>query len=96
MKQYVFKCFQTKGGNYVYDRSTNSLISVTVDEYDEMKKLCDGELEPGLCKTLSRYQEHGMFLENSGAVDKPYPIFKLRDKIEEKTGWDGYADTDRR
>ena len=32
----------------------------------------------------------------SGAVDKPYPIFKLRDKIEEKTGWDGYADTDRR
>ena len=31
-----------------------------------------------------------------GAVDKPYPIFKLRDKIEEKTGWDGYADTDRR
>lgn len=65
MKQYVFKCFQTKGGNYVYDRSTNSLISVTVDEYDEMKKLCDGELEPGLCKTLSRYQEHGMFLENS-------------------------------
>ena len=32
----------------------------------------------------------------SGAVDKPYPIFKLRDKIEEKTGWEGYADTDRR
>ena len=32
----------------------------------------------------------------NGAVDKPYPIFKLRDKIEEKTGWDGYADTDRR
>lgn len=32
----------------------------------------------------------------SGAVDKPYPIFKLHDKIEEKTGWDGYADTDRR
>lgn len=31
-----------------------------------------------------------------GAVDKPYPIFKLRDKIEEKTGWEGYADTDRR
>ena len=31
-----------------------------------------------------------------GAVDKPYPIFKLHDKIEEKTGWDGYADTDRR
>ena len=31
-----------------------------------------------------------------GAVDKPYPIFKLRDKIEEKTGWDGYANTDRR
>ena len=30
-----------------------------------------------------------------GAVDKPYPIFKLRDKIEEKTGWEGYADTDR-
>ena len=32
----------------------------------------------------------------SGAVDKPYPIFELRDKIEEKTGWEGYADTDRR
>ena len=31
-----------------------------------------------------------------GAVDKPYPIFELRDKIEEKTGWEGYADTDRR
>ena len=33
---------------------------------------------------------------HNGAVDKPYPIFKLRDKIEEKTGWEGYADTDRR
>lgn len=65
MKQYVFKCFQTKGGNYVYDRSTNSLISVTSDEYDEMKKLYDGELQPDSCKALRRYQEHGMFWENS-------------------------------
>lgn len=37
-----------------------------------------------------------MTLGQNGAVDKPYPIFKLRDKIEEKTGWEGYADTDRR
>lgn len=37
-----------------------------------------------------------ILLDNKGAVDKPYPIFKLRDKIEEKTGWDGYDDTDRR
>ena len=39
---------------------------------------------------------HGKSPAQVGAVDKPYPIFKLRDKIEEKTGWDGYADTDRR
>ena len=38
----------------------------------------------------------GKTLGQNGAVDKPYPIFKLRDKIEEKTGWEGYADTDRR
>lgn len=30
------------------------------------------------------------------AVDKPSPFFKLHDKIEEKAGWNGYADTDRR
>lgn len=30
------------------------------------------------------------------AVDKPSPFFKLHDKMEEKTGWNGYADTDRR
>ena len=65
MKRYVFKCFQTKGGNYVYDRSTNSLISVTADEYNDLKKLYDGEIESDACKTIQRYQKYGMFLKNS-------------------------------
>lgn len=53
-------------------------------------------------KQTSAASMAGQFVPNEatcaqiGAVDKPYPIFKLRDKIEEKTGWDGYADTDRR
>ena len=43
-----------------------------------------------------RTNKGGATSGQKGAVDKPYPIFELRDKIEEKTGWDGYADTDRR
>lgn len=48
-----------------------------------------------VCRLVT--QAHFIFatLGQVGAVDKPYPIFKLRDKIEEKTGWEGYADTDR-
>lgn len=52
-------------------------------------------------KQTSAASMAGQFVPNEatcarfGAVDKPYPIFKLRDKIEEKTGWEGHADTDR-
>ena len=48
------------------------------------------------CATRAFLRSLGITSGHIGAVDKPYPIFELRDKIEEKTGWEGYADTDRR
>ena len=57
--------------------------------YERMFNDADGHSD-------TRYECMASTCAHCGAVDKPYPIFELRDKIEEKTGWEGYADTDRR
>jgi hypothetical protein len=44
--EIVFKTFRTYAGRYVYDRHTNSLAIISDEEYQELKRVEEGELSP--------------------------------------------------
>ena len=41
MKAIVYQPLRTPGGYYIYDRSVNTIFSVSADEYQEFKRLQD-------------------------------------------------------
>lgn len=64
MNKYIFKCFKTKNGNYVYDRSTNSILTISEDEYNELKEVSQEKISPENSRVLLKYQNLGAFKEN--------------------------------
>jgi len=59
----VIFLFKTPGGNYVYDRETNSLLSVTDTEYEACRRVEAGEANNADWELLKRYTDQGYLQE---------------------------------
>lgn len=60
----IFKTFQTNQANYVYDRHTHSVFSVSDEEYRTLQKVEEGEVKPEESAVIAKYQEYGVLQEN--------------------------------
>lgn len=61
----VIKTFTTPFGNYVFDRGTNRIVSVSEDEYELFKALEVGENNDEITELVKIYRAHGLCKENS-------------------------------
>lgn len=61
----IFKGFQTKRKNYIYDRHTNSIFSVKDDEYEELRMVHTGQLSEDESQVIQNYRKkYGVFQKN--------------------------------
>lgn len=60
----IFKTFHTYGNYYVYDRHTNSVIVITREEFEELKNVQQGLLQPEESGVIAKYQAQGLFQPN--------------------------------
>lgn len=60
----IFRTYKTYGGYYVYDRHTNSVITLSKEEYHELQAVEKGELSPDQSDVITHYQQEGMFIPN--------------------------------
>ena len=60
----ILKTFSTPGGQYVYDRSTNSILSVTREEHDFFRSMERDKTLPENTAVLERFTKQGYFEEN--------------------------------
>ena len=64
MKRIIFQPIRTPGGCYIYDRSVNTIFSVSPEEYEEFQQLKTSdaiEQAPVICK----YRQRGLLRENN-------------------------------
>lgn len=61
----IFKTIKTPNNYYVYDRSRNSILGITQEEYNELKSVENGILDPTECQTIKKKQDKGFFRENN-------------------------------
>lgn len=61
----VLKTIKTPKNHYVYDRSRNSILSISQKEYDELENVESGNIDPETSQTIKKYQEKGFFRENN-------------------------------
>ena len=64
MRDIIFKTIQTYRGNYVYDRHTNSIISLEPREFNEIRLVEQGLLEEQDSAVIKKYQQSGLFQPN--------------------------------
>lgn len=80
----IIKTFKTHKGQYVYDRHTNSVISVSPEEFDELQQVERGQLDWALSDVVQKYREQGLMQEN--IVRKIYhpatPLLKQQTGLE--------------
>lgn len=62
-KKYVFKTFRTLNRYYVYDRSTNSIIAISKEEYDALHEE-ERRIDTSGNSVIMKYQKCGAFLPN--------------------------------
>ncbi|MCL2189114.1 MAG: Cys-rich peptide radical SAM maturase CcpM [Defluviitaleaceae bacterium] len=60
----VIKTFKTPSGNYVYDRETNSLLSVSEEEFVACRKIEVGKASEDDWALLQRYKNQGYLQES--------------------------------
>ena len=89
MNNIVIKTFKTPRGNYVYDRETNSIISVSKEDYEVLCRVEKGETLVQDFQVLNRYREKGYF-KNSKLEMIEHPEnsrleFYLESRIEQVT-----------
>ncbi|MCL2189110.1 MAG: Cys-rich peptide radical SAM maturase CcpM [Defluviitaleaceae bacterium] len=60
----VIKTFKTPGGNYVYDRETNSLLSVSEEEFVACQRIEVGMVSDEDWRILKNYKEQGYFQQS--------------------------------
>ena len=63
-KPVIFKTYQTYGGYYVYDRHTNSVLTLSREEFEELQAVERGVLSPDVSSVIARYRQEGMFVPN--------------------------------
>ncbi|MBC8569494.1 hypothetical protein [Zongyangia hominis] len=62
----IIKTFQTPGAKYVYDRHANVLCRVTPEEYEQLRQVERGELDPEESAAIAKYRAtSGMFAPNA-------------------------------
>lgn len=66
--QIIFKCFKTPKGHYLYDRFSNSVISVDADQYSELVKIENGSLDSSNSCVIAELQKKGIC--RTGEVDR--------------------------
>lgn len=67
MKAIVYQPLRTPGGYYIYDRSVNTIFSVSADEYQEFKRLqddADAERSP----VVQHYRQKGLLRPNEVSI----------------------------
>ena len=60
----IFRTYQTYGGYYVYDRHTNSVVTLDREEFEELQAVEKGEMTPEQSAVIARYQKEGLFVPN--------------------------------
>jgi len=72
-RKVIFKTFRTYRNPYLYDRHTNSLISLSEDEYQEVRRVESGDLAEIESKVIAKYQEQGLLIPNVvEEIEHPY------------------------
>ena len=56
-KPVIFKTYQTYGGYYVYDRHTNSVLTLSREEFEELQAVERGVLSPDVSSVIARYRK---------------------------------------
>ena len=85
----VFRPFSTPGGNYVYDRETNSILSLSRQEYESFARLYNNEQNERDLDVLEAFRAKGYF-KNSALEEIRHPqdtviSFHLENRIEKIT-----------
>ncbi len=62
--EVVLKCFSTKNKNYIYDRSTNAIVSIPYEDFIQLKSVEHGGITPLNRKAVERYRKKGLLEEN--------------------------------
>lgn len=60
----IFRTYKTYGNYYVYDRHTNSVITLNHEEFRELQAVEKGEKPWEESSVIARYQKEGMFQPN--------------------------------
>ena len=88
MARYILT-FTTPGGNYVYDREVNSLLSVNDEEFASFRRIEEGVETDEDWGLLERYVEQGYLRETKLKEIEhpatPYMEFYLNDHVEQIT-----------
>ena len=61
----IFRTFKTYRNKYMYDRQTDTLTSVSDEEYTELRKVEEGKISLKDSKVVLKYQNQGMLLPNT-------------------------------
>lgn len=64
MEKIIFRCFKTPKNNYVFDRHTNSVFSVTDSEYVVFQNLLEGKISSETWTVVRKYQKYGLLQSN--------------------------------
>ena len=68
MKRVVFEPIKTPKGHYIYDRSVNTIFSVSPDEYEEFKRLKQDDNEIEQSPIVQYYRRKGLLRENNVSI----------------------------
>lgn len=60
----IFRTFHTYRNCYVYDRHTNSVAAINREEFEELRQVEEGILQPEQSNVIAKYQKKGMFQPN--------------------------------
>ena len=85
----VIKPFTTPFGKYLYDRETNSIISINNDEYESFERIYKNEMIQNDYELINKYQKMGICKETR-LIKVEHPQnktidFLLKNKIEKIT-----------
>lgn len=67
MNKIIYQQLRTPNGFYIYDRSLDTIFTVTEDEYKEFKRLQHSEMA-SQSPVIKRYQKRGLLCENDVTV----------------------------
>jgi uncharacterized protein len=89
MMGIILKTFTTPGGSYVYDRESNSLLSVSGEEYAACQRLEAGKATGDDWELLKRYTQQGYFKETQlKEIKHPYTYYmeyQLESRVSQLT-----------